>query len=254
MENNMISQEQLDYMYDYGKDFVTRAYHRKRIDAILSLSIAFNVRGKTVIDVGCGEGAFVYSLSSHNTAIGIDLRIPRKVKVDFVRADAQHLPCRKDSFDAAICSEVLEEIDDERAALQNIHYVLKSHGLLICSMPNALSLFWGIRRAAIILRFRGRNHRLMRHTSFPYYRQLALAKESGFKVAKIRGAGVLPLWKPRKLDGMLGKLDEALGKSPIGRFAAFFTWVGFKEPVEAHSAHVSWVKAKSIDTLGLEIK
>lgn len=53
----------------------------------------------------------------------------------FLAGDALSLPFATDSFDAVICSEVLEHIPDYEGALREIARVLKPGGVLAVSVP-----------------------------------------------------------------------------------------------------------------------
>lgn len=55
-------------------------------------------------------------------------------KPDF-QSDATCLPCRPESFDAVVCSEVLEHVYDCKAVLQEIYRVLKPRGVCLISVP-----------------------------------------------------------------------------------------------------------------------
>jgi SAM-dependent methyltransferase len=60
---------------------------------------------------------------------------------EFVVADAMHLPFRPGSFPQVICSEVLEHLPDDRAALRQITSVMKPGGSLIITFPHRLRYF-----------------------------------------------------------------------------------------------------------------
>ena len=96
------------------------------------------------IDIGCRTGALVKELSNHfKTAVGIDISA---VAIDEARrnfpsgrfyisdiTDPSSLP--KMLFDVAICSDVLEHIEKDVKALQNINRILRLKGHLIVTVP-----------------------------------------------------------------------------------------------------------------------
>jgi ubiquinone/menaquinone biosynthesis C-methylase UbiE len=75
---------------------------------------------KTLLDVGCGKGfvsRFITQPGKRFTVgaeiFGPDLREARRNRSHsaFVQCDARSLPFKRDSFDAVLCSEVLEHVD-----------------------------------------------------------------------------------------------------------------------------------------------
>jgi SAM-dependent methyltransferase len=52
-----------------------------------------------------------------------------------LRGDARRLELPDASFDAAVCAEVLEHLDDDRAALAELARVLRPGGLLLVTVP-----------------------------------------------------------------------------------------------------------------------
>ena len=110
-----------------------------------------------VLDLGCGEGRHVhglYLLGGLNI-VGVDLdeaslkkaaeglaTLPKPPegkdgRVAFEIGDATALRFEDNSFDAVICSEVLEHLPDYDAALAEIRRVLKPSGRLCVSVPHA---------------------------------------------------------------------------------------------------------------------
>jgi len=115
-----------------------------RLRAALSL---LQPRG-TVLDAGCGMGEAMLQLSTMGVRpVGIDVEVADLLRAkdafraygcehDLVRADAKHLPFRESTFDSAVCLEVLQYLDDDRACLSELHQVLLPGGELVVSVPN----------------------------------------------------------------------------------------------------------------------
>lgn len=107
--------------------------------------------GQWVLDLGCGEGRHVHGVGARKTAdiVGVDLDEASLAKgrdgsamvgfadSRFVAGDAFRLPFRDATFDAVICSEVLEHLTDYKDALREIHRVVKPGGLFAASVPTA---------------------------------------------------------------------------------------------------------------------
>jgi SAM-dependent methyltransferase len=104
--------------------------------------------GGVALDVGSGPGNVTASLAraagSDGLALGIDISEPMLARavdaqagpnVGFLRADAQQLPFRDESFDAATSLAVLQLIPDPPATLGEIVRVLKPGGRLAIMVP-----------------------------------------------------------------------------------------------------------------------
>jgi len=112
--------------------------------------------GQRVLDLGCGRGRHLHALYWHERALdvtGLDLDFadlgatidgffelppppenPPRTAV-FTVGDAGRLPFGDASFDAVICSEVLEHLPDVALALSEIDRVLKPGGKFALSVP-----------------------------------------------------------------------------------------------------------------------
>jgi len=115
--------------------------------------------GARVLDLGCGQGRHIHNIYYRAPvhAVGIDLSpedaaltrdgltyfpppAPRTGGVPSAHilvADAARLPFACQAFDIVICSEVLEHIQNYKAALQEITRILKPGGTLALSVPRA---------------------------------------------------------------------------------------------------------------------
>jgi len=108
-----------------------------------------------VLDLGCGEGRHVHGVAMIDgvNVVGLDADGPSLTKgrdglaqlpprapnavAGFVRGDAFRLPFDDGAFDAVICSEVLEHLSDDWAALVEARRVLKPGGRLALTVPRA---------------------------------------------------------------------------------------------------------------------
>lgn len=108
--------------------------------------------GMRVLDLGCGRGRHAHALGQQNgvVVVGLDRNLddlattregfalfPAKAGGHVVGGDAYRLPFADHSFDAVVCSEVLEHLHDYRAALSEIARVTKPAGCFALSVPRA---------------------------------------------------------------------------------------------------------------------
>lgn len=102
-----------------------------------------------VLDSGCGAGAMVRELSQHTSSVfGAD---GSKLALEFCRRQGlknimlvdfeKRLPHRREYFDAVVCLDVLEHINDDRGLLKEFAYILKDGGKLYLTVP-AYQFLW----------------------------------------------------------------------------------------------------------------
>jgi SAM-dependent methyltransferase len=108
--------------------------------------------GAWVLDVGCGTGANGPALAEGGRfAVGLDFSlVPLGLQgatgrghAARLRGDATRLPFRDGAFDMVVALDVLEHIDDDRAAAAELVRVLRPGGVLLVFVP-ALRLLWGL--------------------------------------------------------------------------------------------------------------
>jgi len=57
-------------------------------------------------------------------------------EIELILGDAQNLRFDDNSFDVAICSEMLEHVPDPHSVIKELHRILKQDGNLVVSIPN----------------------------------------------------------------------------------------------------------------------
>src|SRR3954470_18608074 len=130
-----------------GRDTARALNLQKRVARVAQ--IAGPLRGKRVLDCGCGAGnyALEYARLGART-VGIEYQrdklrsAPRGTPgVLLMAADASALPLASESFDVVVLNEVLEHVPDQRLVLAELRRVLTPGGRLVLMSPNRLYPF-----------------------------------------------------------------------------------------------------------------
>jgi 2-polyprenyl-3-methyl-5-hydroxy-6-metoxy-1,4-benzoquinol methylase len=110
----------------------------------------------SILDFGAGRGELLEILAQNEKLqlSGVDILerpadLPTRVTWHQQDLNEQLSECRT-SFDAVICSEVIEHLENPRSVLRNINAVLKPRGKLVLTMPNQENI-----RSFLTLMFRG---------------------------------------------------------------------------------------------------
>jgi SAM-dependent methyltransferase len=118
-----------------------------RVKRVVEFARSHNICSGTVVDLGCGYGAYVHALSPFaNQVIGIEVEETRLQKaveinkdrpnVDFLHYDGKRIPLASESVDNVMIIEVLEHVNNDLKTLLEIKRILKPGGGLLLSVPN----------------------------------------------------------------------------------------------------------------------
>lgn len=120
----------------------------RRVDTLVDeFLLPHGIRGKRVLDVGCGLGFFSERLTAHGAQViasdvgpGLVARTHKRVGCQAVIADALNLVEQfgENAFEMIISSECIEHTPDPKLAIQQMAGVLKPGGLLSISTPNVV--------------------------------------------------------------------------------------------------------------------
>lgn len=149
-------------------------------------ALTTHIRGRC-IDVGCGDMPYRTTLTPQVKAydsIDIEQRSPETMYI----GDAQHMDMLADeTYDSALCLEVLEHLPDPAAALAEIHRILAPGGVLVCSAPH-------------LSRLHEEPHDYYRYTR---HGLRYLFEAQGFRVLSIEASGGLFCFLGHQLSSML---------------------------------------------------
>jgi SAM-dependent methyltransferase len=130
--------------------FVWRAGQNRRLEMILrwGQTLPGPNLGDVLVD-GCGVGMYVKALLPYSAKVcGIDIEaehlemaVQTTPQAQLQLAAAEALPYRENYFDLVLSHEVLEHVQDDRAAVAEMVRVLKPGGRAIIFTPNRLYPF-----------------------------------------------------------------------------------------------------------------
>jgi SAM-dependent methyltransferase len=96
-----------------------------------------------VLEAGCGSTSRVH-LGPRARVTGLDISPVQLARNDALQeqilGDLQFYPIPNAAFDAAVCWDVLEHLDDPTAAVRNMAQALRPGGVLVLAVPNLWSL------------------------------------------------------------------------------------------------------------------
>jgi len=95
-----------------------------------------NIKGESVLDVGCGRGFLARKLSKKYTVIATDIvrpshRAEEANNIEFVKSNIEALPFRDKQFDTVICAHTLEHVRDLFLATKEIKRVARQRLIIV---------------------------------------------------------------------------------------------------------------------------
>lgn len=118
-------------------------------------SVAGNVAGKRLLDVGCGTGWSSYFFAERGFQVtGIDLNLdafqsPLHDRLTFIEGSALDLPFEDKAFDVVCSYQALEHMPDPQKALEEMCRVCAPGGVVCIVGPNLLGLSNNIKATTV---------------------------------------------------------------------------------------------------------
>lgn len=148
-QKTVVEQVPADY-YQKGikNNLFQRIWHTNKFRAILGL---ISNSPQKILDVGCASGwitakiaekfpkARCYGIDIYNRAIVYGRKL--YPGINFKIADVHKLPFKNETFDLAICTEVLEHVGSPKSALLEMKRVLKENGQAVLEFDSGSFLF-----------------------------------------------------------------------------------------------------------------
>lgn len=157
------------------ESYLRRGINQERLNAILKFA------GNSILDVGCGGGAYVLKLADQYQIRGVDYqKFPTWAKMPdlFSLSDAHRLNLDDDSVDTICSFEALEHLENPAEALKEYYRVCKKN--IILTVPNC-HLTDGMEKSQLIY-----YHWIDRtHQNFFEMEDISrLVMEAGFKISQ----------------------------------------------------------------------
>ncbi|MDD5238342.1 MAG: glycosyltransferase [Candidatus Omnitrophica bacterium] len=137
---NTIASADYDERAFYSRIPLQRFWQRQRYKIIIGFVGYFN----RILDAGCGTSKI---LGAFPQAVGLDinfkkLRFNLSLGNSLVNGYCTRLCFKDDSFDALICSEVIEHLKDNERIFLELKRVLKQGGILVLGTPDYSRWSW----------------------------------------------------------------------------------------------------------------
>lgn len=169
-----------------------------------------------VLDVGTGTGAnlrMLRSLDARNVT-GLDSNelaiayCQSKNLGEVRRGDICAIPFADESFDFVLATDVIEHVDDDSAALEEVSRVLKNGGKALIAVPAFPSL-WGLQDIVA--------HHKRRYRLRPLLKKMRAAGLMPLRYYHFNYLLFAPIWLARRLIDLLGikRSSEAEFNSPF---------------------------------------
>lgn len=228
-------------------DAMAQGYERHRhhgyhvfLDESEVAAVADLVRGRDVLEVGCGTGLILQRLAAlARTARGVDLSAgmlaqARARGLDVVQADATRLPFPEASFDVVVSFKVMAHVEDICAAMAEIARVVRPGGYVAVEFYNRHSIRSLIKAVKRPDPIGGGVHDDAVFTRYDSRAEAVSYLPDDLTVQRIVGIRtVVPfaaIMKVPVVGPVLAWKDRWVGRTPLGRLGGFLVVIARKAP------------------------
>lgn len=130
-----------ELMADFARIETTYWFYAARLEILRKLFSTLIEPGSLIANVGCGPGATSVLASEFGRVVNLDysvdaLRFTRgRGMNELLSADCTALPLSGESCDVALCLDVIEHIEDDRAFADELFRILRPGGRLVVTVP-----------------------------------------------------------------------------------------------------------------------
>jgi ubiquinone/menaquinone biosynthesis C-methylase UbiE len=140
--------ELADYYLEMRKKGGVSHFYNEMVEMPSTLKLLGNVRGKKVLDLGCGPGRYAKILTGKgaivtgidNSSVSLELAKKEAPKAKFVIGDIEKLPFKSGEFDIVLAAMVIGHLKSWNRVFKEVGRVLKNGGVFVFSIYNPVRL------------------------------------------------------------------------------------------------------------------
>lgn len=172
-----------------------------------------------ILDAGCGDGSYFRQIKSEVCqSFGLDICVSDTLlkgneDSNIIKGTISKLPFKEGTFDLIYSLSVIQFIDDDLGALNEIWRVLKPKGKVIITLPTRQSIYWALRELEIKLGVYSSPQFNVSHHH--YYRKNDIVEQvkARYRIISIEGYGFNPA--PRALILCVNVLKRLMHKRDL---------------------------------------
>lgn len=122
-------------------------FYNEMLEMPTTLKLLGNIRGKKVLDLGCGPGIYAKILLEKKAKVkGIDISDKeieiakgKNPSINFTVGNAEKMPYKNSEFDIVLAALVMEYFENWDKVIYEVKRVLKKRGLFVFSIGNPVT-------------------------------------------------------------------------------------------------------------------
>jgi SAM-dependent methyltransferase len=207
------------YAYTERGGYSSQVSNRRLTEAVLAMT---DLRGKTVLDVGCGDGTYTFELAAEGpthvlgvdaASVAVDRARARAAErgltnVEFALGDAYELEKLGRRFDVAIIRGVLHHLYEAERAVRSVLQVARE---IVIVEPN------GYNPVLKLIERLSPYHRAHEEKSYPPLRLDRWFEANGGQVVRRGYAGLVPFFCPEPVARLLKTIEPVVEGVPLLR-------------------------------------